>query len=118
VRKNGLTHYQDAQAWIEQGLVDAVFLMNYTPKVEEFDERIDPWLAVGGEARVIPGMMVRRGGERATDLATCRELVNTARARTGDYCVFAYSAIFNRRDNEFRPEFVAFLNGLAEVDGK
>jgi len=122
VRKNGLTHYQDGKAWIENGDIDAVFLMNYTPNVNEFDERITPWLEIPGKARIIPGMMVRRSGERATDLDTCQKLVDTARERTGDYCVFAYSSIFGRgerarqAEDEFGPAFATYLNSLASAD--
>jgi uncharacterized lipoprotein YddW (UPF0748 family) len=122
VRRNGLTHYQDGQAWIENGDIDAVFLMNYTPIVAEFDERNDPWLEIPGRARIIPGMMIRRTGERATDLDTCKQLIETARADTGDFCVFAYSSIFGRGDrarsaeDEFTQGFVAYLDELAKAD--
>lgn len=122
VRQNGLSHYQDGQAWIENGYIDMVFLMNYTPDVKVFDERIAPWLEIPGKVHIVPGMMVR-GGQRGTDLETCQQLVATARERTGNYCVFAYSSIFGRseraaeRIGEFGPQFVAYLHGLAEADG-
>ncbi|HRX87427.1 MAG TPA: family 10 glycosylhydrolase [Phycisphaerae bacterium] len=123
VRANGLRHYQDGEAWMTHGYVDAVFLMNYTPDPQTFNSRIDPWLAVDSATRVVPGMMVRRNGSRATDIATCEELINTARRRTGDFCIFAYSSIFGRGQrraraaDDLRPELVDYLDGLADTDG-
>jgi uncharacterized lipoprotein YddW (UPF0748 family) len=124
VRERALHHFQDARAWMERGHIDAVFLMNYTPDVELFDKRIDPWLEIETDARVIPGMMVRRRNQPARDLETAQALIDTARARTGDYCVFAYSSIFGNtradapaaKASEFRGELVDYLADIAESE--
>jgi uncharacterized lipoprotein YddW (UPF0748 family) len=125
VRENGLKHFQDAQTWLEKGYVDGVFLMDYTPDVTKFNERIDPWLQIETHSRVIPGMMVRRKKDPTADVQRSNALVDAARDRTGDFCVFAYSSIFGppardaarAKNDAVRQGITAHLAELAKSDG-
>lgn len=109
VPRNALSHMQDGQRWLRDGHVDAVFLMNYTPTVEEFTKRIDNWRrtavpekgdAAGGDLPVIPGLSIgsharKPPPEGARDAAA---QIAAAREKTGDVCVFAYSYLFDSAD--------------------
>lgn len=129
VRERALHHFQDARAWMERGVIDAVFLMNYTPDVDAFSERIDPWLEIESDAAVIPGMMVRDNRPDA-HMEDCKQIIETAREKTGHFCVFAYSSLFDSRDDELatqdsparqrraarRESLIPFLQSLAVED--
>ncbi|MCB9849486.1 MAG: family 10 glycosylhydrolase [Phycisphaerales bacterium] len=128
VRENALKHYQDGQEWMRRGYIDAAFLMNYTPNVETFSERLDPWLDVeaGCDAHVVPGMMVRRNDSPEEDLARSEALIAKARERTGDFCVFAYSSVFGPRSRTasakestdvIRTGLTKYIAGLKAADG-
>jgi len=101
IRKNGLSHYQDGEAWLSRGLLDAVILMDYVDDPEEFSRRIDPWLAVDTPARVVPGLWFGRhtGATREAAIAAVAEQIRIARERTGDFCVFSYGALFDSADD-------------------
>ena len=51
-RANALRLYQDARLWMAEGVMDVVYLMNYTDDPAEFGTRIDPWVA---ENPPVPG---------------------------------------------------------------
>jgi len=104
VRQNGLAHFQDAQQWMQDGLVDAVFLMNYTDSPETFAQRIDPWLEIESQAAVVPGLWFGRHEGKSVEeaAAAVKEQIEIARAKTGHFCLFAYSSLFDSRDQERR----------------
>lgn len=105
VRKNALTHFQDAEAWLRRDLVHAVILMNYTASAEEFAKRLEPWQALRKEVsgRVIPGLSIgshlrnKQADEVARDAGA---QIETARSLTGDFCVFAYTYLYDSNDAE------------------
>jgi len=101
VRANALTHFQDARRWIDDGLVDAVFLMNYTDSPDTFAERLTPWLDPPPRVPVIPGMWFGRHEGKPVEEATAavRRQIEVARERTGSFCVFAYSSLFESADD-------------------
>ncbi len=88
-----LRHFQDGRAWLKAGLVDAAYPMDYTPSVEEFSRRLDPWLRVCGPQAVVPGISVETTSRER--LAVARRQIDIARARTGQYCLFAYASLFS-----------------------
>lgn len=128
VPKRALTHFQDGRKWLQAGTVDVVYLMNYTPDVSAFGERIGPWLNVNSQARVVPGLMVRAQAGAKKDAGRARRQVEIARASTGNFCIFAYSTLFDsastsgekpdspaRRLRAQRRDFlVPFLRSLAD----
>jgi uncharacterized lipoprotein YddW (UPF0748 family) len=100
VPERALKHFQDAQRWAQEGLVDAVILMNYVDLPEIFDQRLTPWLGQRLKARVIPGLWFGRHDSRSIEQAAesvCQQIA-IARERTGDFCLFAYSSLFESVD--------------------
>jgi uncharacterized lipoprotein YddW (UPF0748 family) len=101
VRERALRHFQDARQWMDDGVIDVVFLMNYTDSPEEFAGRIDPWLEVKSKAVVVPGLWFGRHRDKSVEEATAavKEQIEIAVEKTGDFCVFAYSSLFASADD-------------------
>ncbi len=98
VRANSLKHFQDAQAWIDQGSVDGICLMNYTSDPQVFSDRMDPWLDKNPGFPVIPGLWFgdvseKRPIEQQIEQVKCQ--IDLANERAGHYCVFAYANLFD-----------------------
>jgi uncharacterized lipoprotein YddW (UPF0748 family) len=102
VHERALHHFQDGRRWMDDGIIDVVLLMNYTNSAEEFAGRIDPWLADDPDVPVVPGLWFGRPGGMSVEERTvvAREQVEIAREKTGDFCVFAYSSLFDSVDEE------------------
>jgi len=94
-------YFQDARQWMDDGIIDVVFLMNYTDSPEEFAGRIDPWLEGEPTAPVVPGLWFGRHRDKSTEAATAavKEQIEIAVGKTGDFCVFAYSSLFDSADD-------------------
>ncbi|MFQ5807913.1 MAG: glycoside hydrolase family 10 protein [Phycisphaerae bacterium] len=133
VRERALHHFQDARRWMDDGIIDVVFLMNYTDSPERFAERIDPWLEDEPEVPVVPGLWFGRHRDKSVEeaAAAVREQIEIAREKTGDFCVFTYSSLFDSADEELtaqnaeqrrvrqvrRQILLLFLKALAEEAG-
>jgi len=100
VRENGLKHFQDGQAWIERGLIDVVFLMNYTDSPAQFAERIEPWLTAAREVPIVPGLWFGRHRDESVAEAAeaVRKQIAIAVEKTGDFCLFSYAGLFDSAD--------------------
>ncbi len=121
VPANALRHFQDGTRWIQEGLVDTVFPMNYTDSPEVFAERLTPWMAVSQRGEVVPGLWFGRPAADEVEAgarSVCRQ-IEYAHAQTGGFCVFAYSSLFDswhedpsdvdvaqRRARQFRRDIV------------
>ncbi|MFH1747169.1 MAG: family 10 glycosylhydrolase [Planctomycetota bacterium] len=132
VRERALDHYQDGRAWMDQGIMDAVILMDYTDSPEVFVGRIDPWLEDRPAVPVVPGLWFGRHPDKAACAAAgvVQEQIELARERTGNFCIFAYSSLFDSSDDELnrqdskqsatratrREVLLPYLQGLAEED--
>jgi uncharacterized lipoprotein YddW (UPF0748 family) len=102
VRENGLRHFQDAKAWMKNGLVDAVILMDYVDEPKQFGERIDPWLEIDAPVPVVPGLWFGRHRGQTVEEAVgqVKEEIEIARQKTGDFCIFSYAGLFDTRERE------------------
>ncbi len=102
VPANALKHFQDGKRWAEEGLVDAVYLMNYTDSTAEFEKRIGPWLTPPPRAAVVPGPWFgRHPGKTPQEAAeVVRQQIEIARQLTGNFCLFSYAGLFETRDRE------------------
>jgi uncharacterized lipoprotein YddW (UPF0748 family) len=102
VRQNALHHFQDGRRWMDDGLLDVTLLMNYTDSPDEFAARIDPWLAGAPDVPVVPGLWFGRHRGKPIEQATqaVKEQIEIARAKTGNFCIFAYSSLFDSVDEE------------------
>ena len=84
------------------GNLDVAMLMNYTDSPDEFAQRIDPWLDPKPTVPLVPGLWFGRHRgqpqEQATEDVVAQ--IDIARAKTGNFCIFAYSSLFDSSDNE------------------
>lgn len=84
-------HMRDSRRWAEEGLVDALFPMNYTADRQLFRARLAAWRAVRTRARVVTGLMARLDDRTAgTVLAELDDVLGSS----PHFCVFAYSHLF------------------------
>jgi len=58
-RKRSLKHHRDAKRWVEQRIVDIVFLMNYKPSLEAFAQGLAMWIPPG-DVTLVPGLWIDR----------------------------------------------------------
>jgi len=113
VPENALKHFQDTKTWIRDGIIDTVFLMNYTGDLDKFRRRLDPWLAEQEKTPIIPGLWFdeSKPGEEGAEIA--RQQIESARQATGGFCVFAYSSLFDSANREFNAPNEALLQKRA-----
>ncbi len=100
VPDRALRHFQDGRRWAAEGLVDAVYLMNYTDSIEEFERRIGPWLTPPPRAAVVPGPWFgRHSGKTPQEAAeVVKQQIEIARRLTGNFCLFSYAGLFETRE--------------------
>ncbi len=100
VRERALHHYQDPYTWLRRNLLDAVVLMDYTDSPEVFRRRIETWLAEGFNQPIVPGLWFgRHKGKTPREAAeVVAEQLDIARETTGNFCLFAYSSLFDSND--------------------
>lgn len=119
--ERALEHHQDVGRWMAEGLLDAAFPMNYTADPALFQERMVRWQRLARDRQVVMGVMIATGDEEGR-----KAQVRAAEAAFGNYCVFAYSALFDSPDTDIdqqdeqarrerarrREAFVPFFRGL------
>lgn len=91
-------HFQDAPQWLREGLVDAVFPMDYTDSMPLFQAQLRAWLAAASPHPIVTGIMFDK-----RDPALVREQIALAEQLGGNYSAFAYNSLFERRDAAGRP---------------
>ncbi len=91
-------HFQDSHQWLAEHLLDAVYPMNYDADLRGFDRALAQWQHTDADIPVVMGIKCDK-----RDSKLVRAQLNRA-ARSGKhFCVFAYNAIFERRDAHGRP---------------
>jgi uncharacterized lipoprotein YddW (UPF0748 family) len=100
VQERALHHFQDGKRWISEGLLDAVVLMNYTDDPAVFSQRMDPWLELETDLPIVPGLWFGRHPGKTPQQASAvvARQIEIARQRTGGFCLFAYSSLFDSND--------------------
>jgi uncharacterized lipoprotein YddW (UPF0748 family) len=98
--------FQDVEAWVQRGLVDAIYPMTYAHDDEEYARRLKESLPLGlinGAERVpvYPGIAIRRHPDPAQSLGQVRS-ARTAGAK--GFALFCYSAVFASADERELPE--------------
>jgi uncharacterized lipoprotein YddW (UPF0748 family) len=92
------TKYQDYVTWLEEGILDAAIVMNYTDDVAYFRERSEMLLAPRrGPGVVVQGLILRHGPEVAT-----QQLDVAERLGADGYAIFSYSSLFDREAGHAR----------------
>ena len=90
-------HFQDTRRWVAEGLLDAVMPMNYASDMELFTRRMQLWLPMRGRVQVVMGI---NADGRSPELLAAQ--LDAARRSTGGSAVFAYNALWERRDERGR----------------
>jgi uncharacterized lipoprotein YddW (UPF0748 family) len=103
--RNALHHYQDSRRWIGEGLVDAVFIMNYSTDVEVFAQRNRAWTQMPRhrDVRIIPGVSISESGSvpaRQSAEVAQRQIAASVGA-FGHFSVFAYSLLYDSGNTTF-----------------
>lgn len=92
-------HFQDAPRWIAEGLLDAVYPMNYAKDDGTFGKRLDAWTQ---RQRTVPVVMGIMADQRDGTLVVHQ--INRAVRQTRNFAVFAYNSLFERLDRVGRPK--------------
>jgi uncharacterized lipoprotein YddW (UPF0748 family) len=93
------THFQDSRRWMKEGLVDAVFPMNYESDMGGYSARLAKWSPQRSRVPVITGVMFDK---RSSPLVV--QQVNTATRNGSHFAAFAYNSLFERLDGAGRPK--------------
>ena len=101
VPKRGLSHFQDGLRWMDEGIIDHVYLMNYTDSVPKFAQRLGPWLMSKSNAAVVPGLGIREKLEIKHGAEIAVAQVDVAVDAMQNFAVFAYSSLFDSRNDVF-----------------
>ncbi len=94
-RKQSLTHFRDEIEWVRWGLIDAAFPMNYKPDVQKFDQGLAMWMAYRSQVDVVPGLWFDGKLPTEQGVSVVRQQIASAVAKTGNFCVFSYSSLFD-----------------------
>ena len=108
--ERALEHHQDAVGWLERGLLDVVFPMNYTADDALFRERCRAWEErVGPSTRLVMGTMVAQG-----DAQRRARQVEFLVERRQAFAVFAYAGLFDSSNGTLDGQTEAFSSERAE----
>jgi uncharacterized lipoprotein YddW (UPF0748 family) len=83
-------HFQDVTRWIQEGLVDRVFPMNYTSDPVLFRERAEIWEELAPARGVVMGIRVDTSPPEQV-----REYLRLSRVTFGGFCLFAYQSLYD-----------------------
>lgn len=95
-RQRSLHHFRDGRLWLESGLLDAAFPMNYKDNLESFRTGLAMWMPLEANNTIVPGIWFspRVPEDKVSQLV--RRQIDIARHETDNFCLFAYSSIFER----------------------
>lgn len=113
-------HFQDAMRWIANGLLDAVFPMNYAADVRAFNRRLATWSSTCRSLPVVMGIMLD-----GRDASLIVRQISRASQTGGHFAAFAYNSLFERLDargrsirDEDSPARAARRKAIARVMGQ
>lgn len=96
---------RESARWAAEGIVDAVYPMNYTANPSEFAARADAWKRQPATARVVTGVEI---GPDRSDAAVEQEL-RAALARCPDVSLFSYGELVGPAKDRRRSVIVRVL---------
>ncbi len=85
-------HFQDSRRWLAEGLLDAVYPMNYSGDMRIFTKRLYEWSAMRLRIPVVVGVMF---DQRSASTVVAQ--IQRARKYTAHFSAFAYNSLFERR---------------------
>ncbi len=84
-------HFQDSRRWLAEGLLDAVYPMNYAGDMSNFAKRLSEWSALRLRVPVVMGVMFDK-----RDASIVIEQLNRIRRHSPHFAAFAYNSLFER----------------------
>ncbi len=108
--KSAGTYFQDSRAWLAEGLLDAVYPMNYAADLATFEQRCQVWREIAGDARVVMGIML--GGK---DVAAHRDQLALAQRMFPGWCLFAYAKVWDSPGDALESQSEAARKERAEL---
>jgi uncharacterized lipoprotein YddW (UPF0748 family) len=54
--ETAISHFQDSRTWMKDHLLDAVYPMNYTADMKDFESRVGTWKAIADRSEVVMGV--------------------------------------------------------------
>jgi uncharacterized lipoprotein YddW (UPF0748 family) len=101
--KSALHHFQDSRRWVGEGLVDAVFIMNYSTNFDVFVQRNQIWRQGPRRpgVRVIPGISISETLPAGEAAEIARREAAASVDVFGQFSVFAYSLLYDSGNTEF-----------------
>ena len=92
-------HFQDVRTWLNEGLLDVVYPMNYAADFATWAERGRTWTEIAGNTKVVMGIMA--GGR---DAEAHRAFLDSGKRDFDGWSLFAYSKIFDSRSDVLDPQ--------------
>ena len=83
-------HHQDWPSWVEEGLLDRIFPMNYSADMATFEERLAGWQTVDSRVPVMMGVMAGIAPPQVR-----LEQLEQVEGRFGRSCLFAYCMLWD-----------------------
>jgi uncharacterized lipoprotein YddW (UPF0748 family) len=102
--------FQNAEAWLNEGLVDAILPMAYRQTPEEFARLISDWRAHAHGEPVVPGIGIYN---HRSDRASFDQIRMAAQWGDG-FALFAYSSLFDQEGDD-APRAARRLRNLAPL---
>lgn len=93
--ETAISHFQDSRTWMKDHLLDAVYPMNYTASMKEFDSRVATWKEIGSRSEVVMGVRVQD-----EDADVFQSQLTTSAQNFRGFAVYAYSSIFDSPNTE------------------
>jgi uncharacterized lipoprotein YddW (UPF0748 family) len=87
--ETALSHFQDSRTWMKDHLLDAVYPMNYTADMKDFDSRVGTWKALADRSEVVMGVRV------PDDPDVFQSQLTTSSQNFRGFSVYAYALIFD-----------------------
>ena len=92
-------HFQDVRTWVKDGLVDALYPMNYTKDPAIFAKRVELWRGISRDVPVVMGVRVDSG-----DVALHKGQLSTALQEFRGFAVFAFASLFDSPNDELEKQ--------------
>jgi uncharacterized lipoprotein YddW (UPF0748 family) len=87
-------HFRDSRRWVNEGLLDIAYPMNYTADLAQFQEGMKNWADAPESVAVVQGIGVWR-----LDADALVEHIQAAEAPAGHFCLFDYGSFFETAED-------------------
>jgi uncharacterized lipoprotein YddW (UPF0748 family) len=87
------SHFQDWEAWLQEGLLDTVYPMNYTADDERSAQRFEDWRGRTSEANIVMGLH----GTNSTPELLQQRMAAATNTLSG-FCLFGYLSFWDSQN--------------------